>query len=153
MPSTHQLRRRRNFICGLPQHHWAKAHIICAKHNLVLCPPVRNGVRARHEMMLTAGGQTMLCPADTNTKEQVFRLALLMVGGTGQSRYASLLLDDRRAVPVSHHYAKKQPFEVVFLNASCLLEVRALLCKRKKQVFRLALVVGGTGLEPVTLCL
>ena len=40
------------------------------------------------------------------------------------SAYASTLLDDHKVVPVSHHYAKKQPSKAVFLNALCPLRVR-----------------------------
>ena len=41
-----------------------------AEGNLVLCPLIYNDVLVLLEMMLTASGQTMLCPADTNTKRK-----------------------------------------------------------------------------------
>ena len=38
---------------------------------------MQNDVFALQKVMLTASGQMMLCPADTNTKKQVERLAFL----------------------------------------------------------------------------
>ena len=57
------------------QPRWALAHTVCAKHNTVcrrqhrFVSLIENDVLASLKMMLTASGQTMLCPADTNTKK------------------------------------------------------------------------------------
>ena len=53
-----------------------------AKGNLVLCPLKRNDVFALQKMMLTASGQTMLCPADTNTKNKSKSFDLLLFFGS-----------------------------------------------------------------------
>ena len=60
------------------QHRWSKptsfvrSTTLFAEGNFVLCPQKRNDVFALQKMMLTASGQTMLCPADTNTKRKHF---------------------------------------------------------------------------------
>ena len=41
-----------------------------ANHNFILCPLKINDVQASPEIVLTASGQMMLCPADTNTKKE-----------------------------------------------------------------------------------
>jgi len=43
---------------------------------------IENDVLASLEMMLTASGQTMLCPADTNTKNKSKSFDLLLFFGT-----------------------------------------------------------------------
>ena len=51
---------------------FVRSTTLFAEGNLVLCPLIENDVLASLEMMLTASGQTMLCPADTNTKRKHF---------------------------------------------------------------------------------
>lgn len=51
------------------QHRW--------RRHIVLCLQEDNDVLALLKIMLTASGQTMLCPADTNTKEKSTAKAVL----------------------------------------------------------------------------
>ena len=64
------LRRRRNIVGEATS--FVRSTTLFAEGNLVLCPLIYNDVLALLEMMLTASGQTMLCPADTNTKRKHF---------------------------------------------------------------------------------
>ena len=62
---------------------------------------------------------------------------LVMVEVTGQRRFTSSLLDDRKAVPVSHHYAKKRPFRSFFftLRAFSRFEsFRFIIIKKQKPI-------------------
>ena len=51
---------------------FVRSTTLFAEGNIVLCPLIENDVLTSLEMMLTASGQTMLCPADTNTKRKHF---------------------------------------------------------------------------------
>ena len=62
------LRRRRNIVGEATS--FVRSRTLFAEGNIVLCPQAYNDVLASLEMMLTASGQTMLCPADTNTKKK-----------------------------------------------------------------------------------
>ena len=62
------LLRRRNIVGEATS--FVRSTTLFAEGNLVLCPLIYNDVLVLLEMMLTASGQTMLCPADTNTKNK-----------------------------------------------------------------------------------
>ena len=64
------LRRRRNIVGEATS--FVRSTTLFAEGNLVLCSLIENDVLTSLEMMLTASGQTMLCPADTNTKRKHF---------------------------------------------------------------------------------
>ncbi len=79
------------------QHSWAQAHIVDAEHHIVLCPLMWNDVFAKRKMMLTASGQTMLCPCGhkhkKSTSEEVLYFLEAPPGiGPGNKGFADLCL-------------------------------------------------------------
>ena len=62
------MRRRRNIVGEATS--FVRSTTLFAEGNLVLCPLIENDVLASLEMMLTASGQTMLCPCGHKHKKQ-----------------------------------------------------------------------------------
>ena len=62
------LRRRRNIVGEATS--FVQSTTLFAEGNLVLCPLIENDVLTSLEMMLTASGQTMLCPCGDKHKKK-----------------------------------------------------------------------------------
>ena len=94
-----------------------------AEGNLVLCPLIYNDVLALLEMMLTASGQTMLCPADTNTKRNTSQKEVFLFGADNRIRTGDLVLTKDVLYLLSHisAYATMVLYMIVRKKASVLL--------------------------------
>ena len=73
-----------------------------AEGNIVLCPLIENDVLTSLEMMLTASGQTRLCPTDTNKKRNTSQKEVFLFGAANQIRTGDLILTKDVLYHLSH---------------------------------------------------